>query len=203
MTSLADLIDDYLEEVWRRDPVRATGVGIHTYDDQLPSFDPDVLEAGYQKDQQLRSYFHSVDAEPLSEDEYLDRQVTLADLERSIAEYETLKPWQRDPGLYVRAVIQGVYSLVEREHAPFEERMHSMLSRLREAPAVLRQGHANLTEQTPKVFADTALQQVRGAIRFLETTVPELARKVPKLQEDLTKANESTLAALEVCSISF
>ena len=196
VTFLAGLIDDYLKEVWRQEPVRATGVGIHTYDDQLPGLDPDVLEDDYQKLRQLRSGFQSVDPEPLSEDDYLDRQVALANLERSIAEYEVLKPWQRDPGLYARAVIQGVYSLVEREHAHFEERMRAVLGRLRGAPALLRYGKANLTDETPGVFADTALRQVEGGVRFLETAIPELAGKSPELEQELVRANKSALVAL-------
>lgn len=194
--TLANLIDDYLKDLWQRDPVQATKVGVHTHDDQLPNFDPDALEAGYNKDRRLRSDLRSVAPESLSENERLDRQVALANLERSIAEHETLKPWQRDPGLYVRAVIQGVYSLIEREHAPFEERTRSLLSRLRKAPAMLRQGHDNLTGQVPKVFADTALQQIRGAIRFLETAVPQLSEKAPKLQGELAETNQATLTAL-------
>ena len=195
MTTLNQLIDEYLQEVWRRDPVVATDAGIHTFDDQLPNFDPDVLKANDQQDREFRSRFRSFDPATLNQDESLDRMVALANLERSIADSETIRPWQRNPGPYVATVIQGIYSLIEREHAPFEERMRSMLSRLRQAPAVLRQAQTNLTDDTPPIFAVSALQHMEGAISFLETTIPELARQVPKLEKEIIQANQSTLAA--------
>jgi uncharacterized protein (DUF885 family) len=132
----------------------------------------------------------------LTEDDYLDRQVILANLERSIAEYESLRPWERDPSRYAEAVIQGVYSLVERDYAPLEQRMAAVLQRLRRSPALLEQACANLTDQTPKLLAGIALQQIAGGIRFLQRVIPELAEQVPALEPELLEAHQHALHAL-------
>jgi uncharacterized protein (DUF885 family) len=196
MGILKDTIDQYLYALWRREPVHATKRGIHSHDDLLPDFTSDAVEAAYEEDQRFLSSLSSLDPRTLDTDEYLDRAVAVANLERSVASHEHLRPWQTDPCVYERAVIEGLYSLIERDHAPVEQRARSALSRLRQAPQVLRRGRANLTQETSRVFAETALKEIQGGIDFLETAAVNLAQEAPDLTSDLIEASESTLVAL-------
>lgn len=196
MDSLNDIINQYLEALWEQYPVKATEVGVHTQDDHLPDFTPTSVEARYQEDQEFASRFASLDARSLDTDAYLDREVALANLHRSIGRHEYLQPWNRDPCLYEQAVIQGVYSLIERDYAPLEQRARAVLSRLLRAPRLLRQARSNLTEETPRLFVDTALKEIAGGIEFLEEVIDDLIREIPSLESELSEASQSALNAL-------
>ena len=189
MDVFANLVDRYLDDLRQREPMKATGVGIHQYDAQLPCFVPEAIESGYQRQLAFRAEFAAFGAGDLDEDSYLDQRVALANLDRALAEHELLRPWQRDPGRYVGAVIQGVYLLLERPHAPLEERLSNVVARLRAAPDLLAWGKTNLTDETSPVAAQTALQEIDGGMRFLETALPALADECPSLKADLLAAN--------------
>jgi len=191
------LVEAYLDDIWERGPVAGTDAGIHDYDDRLPSFAPDALQEGYEKDKDWLAKFEALDPSELDQDAWLDRLVAMAQLRRSIGDYEEFRPAFRNPGVYVNVVSQAVFSLIERDHAPFDERMRCVLSRLRGVPTMLDQACSNLSEETPAVFADSALQHLTGAVRFLESTVPELAGDIPEMEDELLAANRDALAALE------
>lgn len=193
---LSRLVDDYLDDVWERGPVAATDAGIHAYDDRLPNFAPDALKDAHEKDKEWLAEFQVIDPSELDLDAWLDRLVVVAQLQRSIRDYEELRSPFRNPGVYVNVVSQAIFSLIEREHAPFEERMHCLLSRLRAVPGMFDQGCSNLSEETPAVFADSALQHLAGAVAFLESTIPEIASRVPDMENELLSANRRALAAL-------
>lgn len=196
MNNLDNLIDRYLNSLWERMPVQATELGIHKYDARLPDFDPDAIDQGYQQDQSVADEFRSLETEGLEADAFLDRQVALANLRRSIAQHEHLRPWQRNPCKYERAVIQGAYSLLERDYAPLEQRARLVLERLRQAPRVLRQGRANLTRQASPMFVDTALKEIAGGTRFVEEVAGDLGREIPAMASDLAEAADTALEAL-------
>ena len=66
----------------------------------------------------------------------------------------------------------AIYSLIERDFAPLETRMRSVIARENEVPGMLAEARKNLTDMPP-VFIDVALENLEGATGFLGKDVPE------------------------------
>lgn len=180
------LADRFLDYQFRTDPLGATAAGVHDYDHLWPDVSPEALADQLRN---LRAFLAEVESfgeEGLSPAAQVDRAGLRAGLQAAVWQFEEVRPWQRDPGLYLRMVLYGIHLLLIREFAPLEERLVSIGRRLAGAPALLEQGAANLTEPVA-VWREVAEETLRGALPFLEQVVPAAARKVPSVKDQLLR----------------
>lgn len=142
-----------LREYWRLQPVEASRVGVVEYDDALPDFSPDGLQA--RRDWRARATAESQSLDPL------DARVLRAELEGEDVEHE----WQltsRAPFLYVEQAMHGLHVLLSRR------RSTDLRPRLDAVPRLLAQGRANLQPAlVPPEWVEIALTACHGAERFL------------------------------------
>ena len=192
------LVDEFFERWFEFHPQDATRLGLHRWDDRLTPITEASVEAEATWLREFRSRLRTVPVATLSFERRLDR-VTLATwVERQLLDLESVRPFERNPNVYVGLITSPIQSLLEREFASDCSRIHSAARRLSLVPEILRAARINL-RHPPRLFTEVAIEQTRGALRFYRETVPALAAHChdPASQADLTEADTVAVRATE------
>src|SRR3954469_22445626 len=128
------LAKHYLDEFPQLNPVNATALGDHRYDDRVD----DVSAAGWQAqlafvDRYLTA-LDPIDRAGLSRANQVDALLLRHELEYQRWQIATLEDWRWNPLLYTRLAGDALYNLVAREFAPEPERLRNLGKRLDELP---------------------------------------------------------------------
>ena len=196
MTAFERLVDEFLGATWEQDPVGATRAGIHRYDSQLADRSPAAMEAWGRKLRGFRHRFETADPEELNNEERLDRRWALAVIDFALVNHE-LEPWTRSPREAIEDVGTGLHSLLIGDFAPLESRLESVLARLRAVPGSLEATKKALEPMAiPPVWIQSTLPDVRSVRAFVADEVPFVANRVPTFAEDVKRASELAVNAL-------
>lgn len=162
---LADLLVTY-------HPVRATLLGLHEGDAALGLSGPD---GEHRTAKAWRAFAGSLAAaapEAVTADDRLDLGMMLHEARRQIYLLETRPRSARDPGWAVRELSGGVYGLLIRDHAPLEERVAALASRLRGSAAFL-EGAAQRVEAPPRRLVEHAIGECDALTDYLMDGLPQ------------------------------
>jgi uncharacterized protein (DUF885 family) len=173
MTETTDFIDlaaEILDEHLALDPVTATALGDHRFDDRLPATGPAARESELAT---RRARLAQLDALPdvLDPAERVDREILAHHLRRRVFELSELRehewnPLEANPGT-------ALYLLTAREFAPRADRMRSAAGRLAAIPAALTQARADLRSM-PAIHVETAIGQFTGTRTLIATELGEV-----------------------------
>ncbi|MCX7919187.1 MAG: DUF885 domain-containing protein [bacterium] len=197
---LNNLIDEILNFLWQDSPVYATYVGIHTYDTELDIMHRDQRDASRQKKKEyltrLTQCAQRNDSE-LDLDDKLDITVLANALTVDIEKEEKIKRHLRDASIYPELALFGVYIVLLREFAPFEERASRAVARLKQVPRLLEEGKKNLvdSDNIPEVWTQIAKEVTQGGIEFCKSFIPTVAEQLPSLKDEMLTANTAALNA--------
>ncbi len=185
---------DALDDLLALDPVSATGLGEHRYDDRLPDRSPEGLDEARRV---LTGWLGAVDAVDdtlLSTDHRVDHEMLRSALSARLFDIDDLRPYQWDP----LAANPGtaLYLLLARDFAPLGDRLRSLAGRLAAVPAALATARAGLVDM-PRVHAETAVGQFRGTRALVEHEVADALQKEPTLRAEVDPARTAALEAID------
>lgn len=197
-TEFIELAAAILDEQLRMDPVGATSLGDHRFDDRLAATGPDARAADLATHQ---SGLVALAALPPAADatEAVDREILAHQLHRAIFELTELRqhawnPLEANPGT-------AIHLLLARDFAPAADRMRSAASRLAAIPAVLAQARADLDAADggmPAVHVETAIGQFTGTRGLITTELEHtLAEADPGARALVEPAAAAATAALD------
>jgi uncharacterized protein (DUF885 family) len=172
----AKFVDAYYAAQFRRQPSRATRIGIHDYDDKLE----DLSRAGYEsriaelKDQLAQ--IQAIRRGPLSFDDGIDAQLIENQIRSALLDLDTLRTWEKSPMGYIFLPGGSIDGLMKRDFAPPHQRLASVVARLEQVPAVYAAAKANV-HNPPKEFTDLAIRMSKGSIGFYEKAVAGWAKQ--------------------------
>ncbi len=194
---LIDLERSYTFWSFSQEPTSATDAGIHTYDDRLADYSPAAQGAQMRR---LRVYRNELAAlQPpagASAHSRVDYLLIRSNLEADWWDRTVLRGLQRNPSIYEGECSNGIFSIVKRQYASDEIRIHAAIARLRACSRVLQQGRANLTG-TVREFAQIASDDIRDGDSLYTTTLDEIAAGTsPATKLELAQAQTGALAAL-------
>jgi uncharacterized protein (DUF885 family) len=189
----------WLDDILERNPVSATQLGNHQYDDQLADRTMEAMEEEYRAISAALHELRSFDTAQFKLDARIDHAIVSEILSSEIRGYEQVQPHLRSPGFYLGEIMGGVFGLIMKEFAPLPDRLQSALGRLRQAPRVLGEGMQNLVpRQVPAVWAETALEQARQAPGLFVGLLPAMAAgAAPELAPELGQAGQEAAQAIE------
>lgn len=194
---LVSLERAYMDWSFQENPTSATDAGIHTYDDRLADFSPATQAAEMKK---LRGFRNELSAlQPAAGTDAhanVDYLLVRSDIEGDWWQRTFLRGLQRNPSIYEGECSNGIFSIVKRQYASDEVRLHAAIARLRACPRVLQQGRVNLTD-TVREFAQIASEDIRDGDSLYTTTLDEVARDTPaQTRAELAQAQAVALDAL-------
>ena len=159
----------FLGGVARLDPIYATSLGDHRFDDRLPDMSAAARSRGTAFARAVLSELKRIDRARLSRENQVDAALLDNNLRYAIWTDETLRSWTWDPQIYNEAAGTSLYSLAARDFAPWEARLKSATARMEKMPALLALARANLVPAlVPQIFATTVAKQNKGIVDIAE-----------------------------------
>ena len=192
------LAKEYFTWLYRNYPVAATSLGIHRFDDRLTDLGKEAIGRRLLKTRQFLVEFKKIKPSELDLTVVNDLSILKNELEWEIISEEKIKYWQKAPSLYSDEIIWGLYFLLNRSFASLEVRAKNLLSRLKVAPLVLEQAEKNLS-QPVSLWVEIGRDSVKGGMVFLETQIPDFAKKVKdkNLKMRILTANQKLAKSLK------
>ncbi len=189
----------WLHRLMELNPVAATQLGDHRWDDRLADSSAEALDSQHREMLAALAEFRAMPADHFRLAAQIDHRLIVAILESFIRQYEKMRgPW-RNPTGYLEEGLNGVMLLLLKEFAPLPDRLRSALSRVRQVPRVLREGQQNLIPtEVPRVWAEVALEEAQQAPGLFLGLLPAIAAQAaPDLQADLVEAGQAASGAIQ------
>jgi len=196
IAALHKLADDYY--AWRNEnyPVRSSDAGLHTWDDRLTDYSPAKTAERAQHVHSLLEKVRAMKSDDWPKNERIDWVLLRAQLENVDFENRVLKFERTNPQVYVGECTNAIFSLLKKEYGIPRKRALAATARLRQMPALLKQGLSNL--QNPvKLYAQLAIQSARSIDPLLKDSLMALdVDLAPNEHEELVKARDAAVIAL-------
>ncbi len=170
MRSVADITQNYLDLKCDTFPVTATAVGRHEHDDRLGEYTADVFDeyagvlAGIRAE--LHTYVDATMGGAADPGHVVEAEALDGMLATEFLELEREQQWRRNPSRAIDSALMGCFALLLREHAPLEERIGALRSRLAAVPAYLDGARRTWTE-VPELWASVAADSAEAGAAFL------------------------------------
>lgn len=175
--AFAQLVQEAFDRMLSINPVLATQLGIHDYDDRLNDLSPDALAAAVGYCRQVIDRLRAFGDSDLSIDEQVDRDLALINLEQyCLDNVERRQPFT-NPTIYVQMAMFGCHQLIANDYLPLSQRLPNLIARLEAIPNLLSQARTNL-QNPPRLWTETAIMMAKGGAGFLGQAVPALAEQL-------------------------
>jgi uncharacterized protein (DUF885 family) len=194
--------DKWLERLLERNPVAATQIGDHRWDDRLADVSAAAIESDYRELRAALAEFQAMETGGFGLDARIDHQLVVQIFKQFVRQYEKHQTHRRNPGGYLDEAVSGVFLLLIKEFAPLPQRLRSALGRVRQIPRVLEDGQKNVVAaEVPKVWAEITLEQAEQAPGLFLGLLPLMAGEAaPELQGELTEAGQAAVQAIQAFS---
>lgn len=169
-------LDEFLAAYYRRFPVNATFLGIHSFDSRLPDYSVNGSGDALAEVNALLQRLRALPDEPLDEAEVLDRRLSQGFLEIRRWELQSGHFQSGNPCVYTGEAAFGIISLLRRPFAPAGQRLESASQRMEAVPGLLAQGQANV-RSSPLWWTERAIEECTGALALFRTGIHEFARE--------------------------
>ena len=172
---LESFFREYLEAAFRYEPMMATRLGDHRFDDQLDDLSAAHRSARRNHDvEALAELGRKIRHEKLSRDGQIDYEILSSHLKRSIWLDATFHPFEDDPRIYGDYITESVYLLLTQSSLPQPLNVKNALTRMALIPGVMDVARTTI-KKPPRVKVETAIRQAEGAIGFYEQDIFRLA----------------------------
>ena len=197
------LTDQYFDSFFRFNPTNGTSVGFHQYDPELEDYSAAGTAAQVAFLHSYEKKLSAIDPAALDQDDSADLQILLNNIRSQLLSLEVIRNWQKNPDNYSSGLAGSVFVIMERNYAPANTRLRSIVARERRMPQVLLEARKNL-KNPPRIFTEIALEQIDGNISFFQNDVPSAFPGGsgpdaidPGTQADFTQANAAVIQALK------
>ncbi len=190
------LADDYMKGylAWR--PLTAMGLGFHEFDGKLTDFSGPSIKKESERLSSFQKRLEAIDTSTLSPEARFDYLNLRAGISRDAMSFGALGDYVRNPMTYAGALDVSPY--IKRNFAPLEERVRGIIGVLKQAPAVMAAGRANLQDALPAPWIEAAIEVGDGSADFLEK---DLVAAISDLKDPALRAEFDAIdkvAAAEV-----
>ena len=193
---LHKLANDYY--AWRNEnnPVGSSESGLHTWDNKLGDYSPAKIAERAQHVHALLEKLRGFKIDNWPKDDRIDALLFRSQLEDVDFGNRILKSDKTNPQIYVGECVSGIFSLLKKEYDTPRNRAVSATARLKQMPALLKQGLSNL--QSPvKLYAQLAIQSARSVDSLFTGSLMKLdVGLAPAEHDDLIKSRDAAMAAL-------
>src|SRR5216110_3966093 len=195
-TELRKIADDYY--AWRNEnhPVRSSEAGLHTWDDRLTDYSPAKIAERAQQVRSLLDKVRAMKTDSWPKDARVDWILFRAQLENVDFGDRVLKFERTNPQVYVGECTNAIFSLLKKEYYTPRNRALAAAARLKQMPALLKQGLSNL-QKPVKLYSQLAIQSARSIDPLLTNSLMALdVGLAPNEHDELIKARDASLVAL-------
>jgi tetratricopeptide (TPR) repeat protein len=196
----ARIQQEFTDLYLRAHPVDGTQLGMRENDNSLlPPMDPreraDLFASLTASAHALRA---ASEASGISDD-IVDGELAVAGIRGMRIVEDALRPYARNPGVYLDAVVRGIYALLARGDLTVEEKLPALAQRMMAVPAYLARGQRQIS-RSPRVIVDNAVGDAEGGVQFLNNELRDFLQALPDdpRARDLEKKRVEAAEAVEV-----
>lgn len=179
-----EFMDGYL--AWR--PQFAVNLGLHAFDGNITDFSKKSIDSELMRLKTYERKFSSLDSSLLSPEMYYDLRILLAGLRNEIFNFEDLQVFKFNPLVYFDPgpVINGFIAMdlslyLNRNFAPFEERIKSVVMLEKEIPDIIENAKINLADSLAAPYISGTIETIKGMVSFHEE---DLINAVKEIKND-------------------
>jgi uncharacterized protein (DUF885 family) len=187
----------YIEYYLLSSPESATQLGDHRFDDRLTDYSKAKRDEilGHEKEV-LAALQKFDDPSKLTGPNQVDVRILRENVEGDIFGLEELKEADWNPLVYNDSLANSLYLLVARDFDSPEKRLPNLRKRMEAIPRVIEQAKQNL-QHSPRIYTETAIEQVEGAINLVRSGLAPLLDAAPAGKKEIAPLQEGTAKALE------
>ncbi|GEM_PF-2480552 len=180
------LREDISHEMAASNPVQATIMGVHNYDDALPEATRESKEREIETLEKYLNDLRTLALENLSHEEQLSLNVGLYLLELYHYRLKERRQWESNPD-QPQTIIYGLLPLVRGDFAPPKDRLRRATSRIQDIPEFLSNAKTLITKPVD-LWVDLSLQTLYQ--------LPKLLNHVQSMavNTDISKAHQEVLS---------
>src|SRR5258706_1679406 len=192
-----ELSADFLKGYFAANPISATGIGVHDYDNVLDDIGAAALDKEVARLKSFKAHLERLDPSSMPKDKGIDCRILSENIDESLFGYEELREYEWNPMVYTGALGNAIASLIYQEFAPLEQRLKNAASRATQVSRFLDQAKANL-KNAPPIHVETAIKQNQGNISLYKDELAKAAKDAsPEIQSEVAGASAKAVAALE------
>jgi uncharacterized protein (DUF885 family) len=162
--------EEYIKGYLAARPLQGTALGLHEYDGKIADYSRLALDAELSRLRRFDDRLNKFDPTKLSPRQSIDLRILQAAVKRELFQMQDLSVFERNPMVYARAADVNVY--VQRNFAPLDDRVRSLVAIESQVPNILIAARTNLNEVLPKPYVELAIQIARGSADFLKKDLP-------------------------------
>jgi uncharacterized protein (DUF885 family) len=188
-----EFLDGYL--AWR--PQTGTYLGLHQYDGKLKDYSKISIEKELARLKEYENKLASFPKDSLSTRMNYDYRILLSAVRQEIFSIEELGMYVKNPMNYAGSLDLNIY--IQRNFAPLEDRMRSIIAIEKESPSIFAAARENLSDSLAKPYIETAILIARGAASFLKNELAQALKQVKddSLQSSFSQSNQLAISELE------
>jgi len=196
--ALQKFVDEYFDGFFQFDPASATSAGIHKYDGDLPAYSQTDIQSEIARNQMALRKLAGIPSDDLSENDLLDATVLESLINGRLLDFSNIRMWAKDPGYYNTQAATALFSLIERDFAPLDDRLKSLIARERHVPDILNSARTNVVNP-PAVYTKVAIEAVQAQLDFLQNVLPAAiaGAQSPALKTEFIKVNQNAVTAYQ------
>jgi uncharacterized protein (DUF885 family) len=176
---LAAFFQAYLDRSFREEPLAATRLGDHRFDDQLDDLSAEARAGRVERDRKtLDELPKQVDYQALSRSAQIDYEILRHHLAHAVWLAENFQPYEDDPRIYGDYTTESVYLLLTQSTLPKATNLKNALARMAKVPQVVDVAKRTI-KNAHRVKVETAIRQTQGSIEFYTSDLFRLADQPP------------------------
>ena len=193
------LAKEYVDRMPALSPISATQIGDHRFDGEMDEISASALQRRLNFHREFLARLDQLDRNALSRDFQVDAALLRHASEHGVWRIETFQDWAWNPLIYTAKAGGAIYGLMAREFAPLNVRLKRATERLEKFPLFFEQVRAVLQpRRVPRVHAETAVKQNRGALSILEEMLAPAAGTLSEANQNrLRQAMAMAQAAIQ------
>ena len=193
----AKLTAEFLKGYFAANPITATSIGVHDYDNVLDEVDAAAVSREVARLKSFKQRLAELNAKALSTDNNIDDRILLENIDESLFSFEELREYEWNPMVYTGALGNSIANLIYQEFAPLDQRLKNAAARAAQVPRFLDQAKAIL-KNAPAIHVETAINQNKGNVGLFKDELMNAAKGLPpNLQAEVGAASGKAVAALE------
>src|SRR6266705_465148 len=159
------LANEYMTGYLQWRPQTGTALGFHEYDGKVTDLSRPSLDVELARLKSFDQRLSASDAKSLGTRAAYDYRILQNTIRREIFGFEQMQIHSQNPMTYAGTLDVNIY--IKRNFAPLENRVHSIIAILNQAPQIMAAARANLADSLPRPEIETAIEQANGAADFL------------------------------------
>jgi uncharacterized protein (DUF885 family) len=193
VAGLREVERSYFDLRWHMDPVAATEAGVTAYDDRYGQYAGPALAAHLAALKSLATALEEAPVDGLEEE--IDRTALLNHMRVTLHVFERERPQVRRPEFWLSHLLSGLHHLLaDNGERPVEARATALLARLEQAPRLLEDARAALTDPV-RVFAVTGMEMAQAGPDLIREAAAAAAG--PETADRAAAAAAAAIAALK------